>query len=186
MATGCPSDAERGPPDHPCVVEATGCALRRAATKLRLSMAARSRVAPDEVAPYPVSTTALIDGGSIMLVIVQIVGALLVLVPFVAQQFGKLNADASAYLWPNAVGSAALAVSRQDQVLYSCSVADPIAPSPASETQKRSFAGGAFPHKTGVDAPRALAPALEESVDAESPRMGWAGRVCGVYGSGSP
>jgi hypothetical protein len=45
-----------------------------------------------------------------MLVIVQIVGALLVLVPFAAQQFGRLNADASAYLWPNAVGSAALAV----------------------------------------------------------------------------
>ena len=44
-----------------------------------------------------------------MLVIVQIVGALLVLVPFAAQQFGSLNADASAYLWPNAVGSAALA-----------------------------------------------------------------------------
>jgi hypothetical protein len=35
---------------------------------------------------------------------------LLVLVPFAAQQFGKLGADASAYLWPNAVGSAALAV----------------------------------------------------------------------------
>ncbi len=45
-----------------------------------------------------------------MLVTVQIVGALLVLVPFAAQQFGRLNADASAYLWPNAVGSAALAV----------------------------------------------------------------------------
>jgi hypothetical protein len=45
-----------------------------------------------------------------MLVIVQVVGALLVLVPFAAQQFGKLNSGASAYLWPNAVGSAALAV----------------------------------------------------------------------------
>ena len=45
-----------------------------------------------------------------MLVIVQVVGALLVLVPFAAQQFGKLNADASAYLWSNAVGSAVLAV----------------------------------------------------------------------------
>jgi hypothetical protein len=45
-----------------------------------------------------------------MLVIVQVVGALLVLVPFAAQQFGKLNAEASAYLWPNAIGSAALAV----------------------------------------------------------------------------
>jgi hypothetical protein len=45
-----------------------------------------------------------------MLVIVQLVGALLVLVPFAAQQFGALTADASAYLWPNAAGSAALAV----------------------------------------------------------------------------
>jgi hypothetical protein len=45
-----------------------------------------------------------------MLVIAQLVGALLVLVPFTGQQFGKLSADASAYLWPNAVGSAALAV----------------------------------------------------------------------------
>ena len=31
---------------------------------------------------------------------VQVVGALLVLVLFAAQQFGKLNADASANLWP--------------------------------------------------------------------------------------
>ena len=45
-----------------------------------------------------------------MLVVVQIAGALLVLVPFAAQQFGKLNANASAYLWPNAVGSAVLAL----------------------------------------------------------------------------
>ena len=45
-----------------------------------------------------------------MLVIAQVVGALLVLIPFAAQQFGRLNADASAYLWPNAIGSAALAV----------------------------------------------------------------------------
>jgi hypothetical protein len=45
-----------------------------------------------------------------MLVIVQVVGALLVLAPFAAQQFGKVNADASVYLWPNAIGSAALAV----------------------------------------------------------------------------
>jgi hypothetical protein len=49
-----------------------------------------------------------------MLVIVQVVGALLVLVPFAAQQFGKLGADAAAYLWPNAVGSAALAVLAAD------------------------------------------------------------------------
>jgi hypothetical protein len=45
-----------------------------------------------------------------MLVIVQFIGALLVLVPFAAQQLGKLDADASAYLWPNATGSAALAL----------------------------------------------------------------------------
>jgi hypothetical protein len=45
-----------------------------------------------------------------MLVIVQIVGALLVLAPFAAQQFGKLGAEAPSYLWPNLVGSATLAV----------------------------------------------------------------------------
>lgn len=44
-----------------------------------------------------------------MLVILQIVGALLILAPFVAQQFGKLETDAPAYLWPNLVGSGALA-----------------------------------------------------------------------------
>lgn len=45
-----------------------------------------------------------------MLVIVQVVGALLVLAPFAAHQFGKLDAAAPSYLWPNLVGSAALAV----------------------------------------------------------------------------
>jgi len=45
-----------------------------------------------------------------MLAIVQVAGALLVLAPFAAQQFGRLGASAPAYLWPNAVGSAALAV----------------------------------------------------------------------------
>ncbi len=45
-----------------------------------------------------------------MLVIVQLVGALLVLAPFAAHQFGKLDTDAPGYLWPNLVGSAALAV----------------------------------------------------------------------------
>ena len=44
-----------------------------------------------------------------MLVIVQIVGALLVLAPFAAHQFGKLGADTPSYLWPNLIGSAALA-----------------------------------------------------------------------------
>ena len=45
-----------------------------------------------------------------MLVIVQVAGALLVLAPFAAHQFGKVNADAPGYLWPNLIGSAALAV----------------------------------------------------------------------------
>jgi hypothetical protein len=46
----------------------------------------------------------------IMLVIVQVAGALLVLAPFAAHQFGKLDAGAHTYLWPNLVGSTALAV----------------------------------------------------------------------------
>jgi protein-S-isoprenylcysteine O-methyltransferase Ste14 len=45
-----------------------------------------------------------------MLVIVQVVGALLVLLPFVAQQLGKLAGDAYGYLWPNLIGSTVLAV----------------------------------------------------------------------------
>ncbi len=45
-----------------------------------------------------------------MLAIVQVVGALLVLAPFAAHQFGTLDADAPSYLWSNLVGSAALAV----------------------------------------------------------------------------
>jgi hypothetical protein len=45
-----------------------------------------------------------------MLVTVQLVGALLVLAPFAAHQFGTVNAGAPAYLWPNLIGSAALAV----------------------------------------------------------------------------
>ena len=45
-----------------------------------------------------------------MLVIVQVVGALLVLAPFAAHQFGNLSTDAPGYLWPNLIGSAALAV----------------------------------------------------------------------------
>jgi hypothetical protein len=44
-----------------------------------------------------------------MLVALQIVGALLILAPFVAQQFGRLDTDAPAYLWPNLIGSGALA-----------------------------------------------------------------------------
>jgi hypothetical protein len=42
-----------------------------------------------------------------MLVSVQVVGALLVLMPFAAHQFGKLDADAPWYLRPNLIGSAA-------------------------------------------------------------------------------
>ena len=44
-----------------------------------------------------------------MLVIVQVVGALLVLAPFAAHQFGKLDGHAPGYLWPNLLGSAVLA-----------------------------------------------------------------------------
>lgn len=44
-----------------------------------------------------------------MLVILQVIGALLILAPFVAQQFGKLSTDAPGYLWPNLIGSGALA-----------------------------------------------------------------------------
>ena len=45
-----------------------------------------------------------------MLALVQVTGALLILVPFSAQQFGKLHSAAPAYLWPNLIGSTALAV----------------------------------------------------------------------------
>lgn len=45
-----------------------------------------------------------------MLVALQIVGALLILAPFTAQQLGKLTAESAAYLWPNLVGSGALAI----------------------------------------------------------------------------
>jgi hypothetical protein len=45
-----------------------------------------------------------------MLVMVQLVGALLILAPFAAHQLGKLGSDAPVYLWPNLIGSAALAV----------------------------------------------------------------------------
>lgn len=44
-----------------------------------------------------------------MLVALQIIGALLILAPFTAQQLGRLKADAAAYLWPNLIGSGALA-----------------------------------------------------------------------------
>ena len=45
-----------------------------------------------------------------MLVIVQVIGAVMILVPFAAQQFGRLSADSGAYLWPNLIGSALLGV----------------------------------------------------------------------------
>jgi hypothetical protein len=44
-----------------------------------------------------------------MLIALQIVGALLILAPFAAQQFGKLATDSASYLWPNLIGSALLA-----------------------------------------------------------------------------
>jgi hypothetical protein len=40
----------------------------------------------------------------------QIVGALLILVPFAWQQLGTLRADSAMYLWPNLAGSLILAV----------------------------------------------------------------------------
>jgi hypothetical protein len=45
-----------------------------------------------------------------MLVALQIVGALLILAPFAALQFGRVRSDAAVYLWPNLIGSAVLAV----------------------------------------------------------------------------
>ena len=45
-----------------------------------------------------------------MLAVLQVVGALLILAPFVAQQFDRLAPDAPAYLWPNLIGSLILAV----------------------------------------------------------------------------
>jgi hypothetical protein len=39
----------------------------------------------------------------------QIVGALLVLIPFVAQQLGHVRSNSGAYLWSNLVGAALLA-----------------------------------------------------------------------------
>ena len=41
--------------------------------------------------------------------IVQVVGALLILVAFAGAQFGKLDVEAKSYLWLNLVGSAILA-----------------------------------------------------------------------------
>lgn len=42
--------------------------------------------------------------------VVQIVGALLILAAFAAAQFGKLDVEATSYLWLNLVGSLILAV----------------------------------------------------------------------------
>jgi hypothetical protein len=39
----------------------------------------------------------------------QILGALLVLAPFAAQQLGRVRANSDAYLWPNLLGAALLA-----------------------------------------------------------------------------
>jgi hypothetical protein len=39
----------------------------------------------------------------------QILGALLVLAPFAAQQLGHVRPNSDAYLWPNVVGAALLA-----------------------------------------------------------------------------
>ena len=42
--------------------------------------------------------------------VVQIVGALLILVPFAGQQLRGLSAASAVYLWPNLLGSGVLAV----------------------------------------------------------------------------
>jgi hypothetical protein len=42
--------------------------------------------------------------------VLQIAGALAVLVPFARSQLGTLRTDTAAYLWPNVVGSVVLAV----------------------------------------------------------------------------
>ncbi len=42
--------------------------------------------------------------------LVQIVGALLILIPFAGQQLRGLSAASAVYLWPNLFGSAILAV----------------------------------------------------------------------------
>jgi hypothetical protein len=41
--------------------------------------------------------------------VLQVVGAILILVPFAWQQLGSLSPERPAYLWPNLVGSAVLA-----------------------------------------------------------------------------
>lgn len=41
--------------------------------------------------------------------VLQIAGALLILIPFGYQQLGSLRPEAPAYLWPNLVGSLILA-----------------------------------------------------------------------------
>ena len=42
--------------------------------------------------------------------LVQVLGALLILVPFARQQLRGLSTASAAYLWPNLLGSAVLAV----------------------------------------------------------------------------
>jgi hypothetical protein len=45
-----------------------------------------------------------------MYVALQLVGALLILLPFWRSQLGSLDSGAATYLWPNLVGSILLAV----------------------------------------------------------------------------
>lgn len=59
--------------------------------------------------PYPVPTTTRVEPVMVEQV-VQIVGALLVLAGFLLAQFDVLDQRSYAYLLPNAVGSAAMAV----------------------------------------------------------------------------
>jgi membrane-bound ClpP family serine protease len=59
--------------------------------------------------PVPAILAAASDGGAIEQG-VQVLGALLILVAFVASQLGRLNTASPVYLWLNLVGSAVLAV----------------------------------------------------------------------------
>jgi hypothetical protein len=43
-------------------------------------------------------------------VLLQLLGAVLILLPFVRSQLGSLSTDGGAYLWPNLVGSILLAI----------------------------------------------------------------------------
>jgi hypothetical protein len=85
----------------------------------KLVVVARCGLAPDERAPYPVTTRrrAGMTGGFVMLVlgvgldqVLQVAGALLVLAGYALAQVGVLDQRSYPYLILNLVGSATLAV----------------------------------------------------------------------------